>query len=457
MFKLIKKIVSRIYEQYMKYIPAFVILALFAGILLAKFIPGVLEIADVVVSKIIDGIVFAAPIAIFVVLAPSLAKMMKAGKESGFAFFIIIWFGFTRILAGLWAALFTVLILDLPFFGSASESTMSVSELFSQNMMVLKDLMTQSVFFWSIWIAIFFGILAYFWGRLYNVLQKASSGIETLGDYIEPVIPLLMLLLGAYIYSLPQTLVESVPPDVLATITEKGMGVMNLFGFKISMTSEFGLVGIYVIGSVLIGVGCFIWQGMQLGILKLYISDFSIKYYFRQYWMKVYPLAWSTSSEVVSMPLNMSLIKKAYANVDQMVRKLIIGLGAYMNINGTTMHVILLAGIVAVLVGYEPSFMQLALGVPIIALVGYGVPGIPGELVLFAVPMVKILDLPEPIIALFMALYLALQVGLPDSFRTGANVTDNGIYAVGLDKLYKTKFKAKEQPQEQSNEQQKTE
>ncbi|GAH52817.1 unnamed protein product, partial [marine sediment metagenome] len=33
-----------------------------------------------------------------------------------------------------------------------------------------------------------------------------------------------------------------------------------------------------------------------------------------------------------------------------------------------------------------------------------------------------------------------LQVGLPDSFRTGANVTDNGIYALGLNKLYKKKF-----------------
>ncbi|GAI74456.1 unnamed protein product, partial [marine sediment metagenome] len=31
------------------------------------------------------------------------------------------------------------------------------------------------------------------------------------------------------------------------------------------------------------------------------------------------------------------------------------------------MHVILLAGIVARLVGYEPSLIQLALGVPIIA------------------------------------------------------------------------------------------
>ncbi len=142
------------------------------------------------------------------------------------------------------------------------------------------------------------------------------------------------------------------------------------------------------------------------------------------------------------MPLNMALIKRGYKEIHRIVRRLVVGLGAYMNINGTTMHVILLGGIVAALVGYTPSFFQLLLGVPLIALIGYGVPGIPGELVLFAVPMVKILNLPEPTIPLFMALYLALQVGLPDSFRTGANVTDNGIYAIGLNKLYRDKFAA---------------
>jgi Na+/H+-dicarboxylate symporter len=307
--------------------------------------------------------------------------------------------------------------------------------------------MTKSVFFWSIWIAIFFGIIAYFWQRLYNILEKASSGIETLGDYFEPFIPLLMFLLGAYIYSLPQTLAESVPKDVMATISGKGMGILNLFGIKISIASEFGLVIIYIVGSLLIGVGCFLWQLSQLVILKIYVKNFSAKYFFTNYWIKVYPLAWSTSSEVISMPLNMSLIKKSYGNVDRMVRKLIIGLGAYMNINGTTMHVVFLAGIVSVLIGYEPSFFQFALGVPIIAMVGYGVPGIPGELVLFAVPMIKILNLPEPIVPLFMALYLALQVGLPDSFRTGANVTDNGIYAIGLDKFYKKRFKTENNKQ----------
>lgn len=436
-----KWLLNKIYKIYRTYIPIFIITALFLGIVLAKYIPYVLKTANFLVSKLIDSIVFFAPIAIFIVLAPSLAKMMKAGKESGFAIFIIFWFGLTRILAGLWAAVFTAAILRLPIINyTRGEINYNFPELLGQNLMLLKDLILHNVFFWAIGISIIVGIIAFFWEKLYRSLQKASQSIETFGDYLEAFIPLLMLLLGAYIYSLPQTLTQSVSNDTITNISKAGVGYMNLLGFNINICTEFGLVWVYILGSILIGIGCFIWQGMQLVVLKRYLGNFSIKKFFKRYWLKIYPLAWSTSSEVISMPLNMSLIKRSYKEVKRTVRKLVIGLGAYMNINGTTMHVILLAGIVARLVGYEPSLIQLALGIPIIAIVGYGVPGIPGELVLFAVPVVKILNLPEPAIALFMALYLALQVGLPDSFRTGANVTDNGIYALGLNKLFKEKF-----------------
>jgi Na+/serine symporter len=439
-----RNFLTRIFELYKKYTPVLIVLALFLGILLAKYIPAVLTTGNFLVSKLIDGIVFLAPFAIFVILAPSVAKMMKARKESGFAGFVIIWFGLTRILAGIWAAFFTVMILRLPFLPAAEAGAVNIGAVFKDNLIVLKDLLLKSVFFRAIWFAVIVGIIAYFKEKLYTKLQKAAGTIETLGDYIEPAIPVLMLLLGAYIYSLPRELAQSVDAETLSSIASANLGKLNLFGWVIDINTEFGLVWVYVLGSVLIGVGCFLWQGMQLAIAKRYLRNFSVKSFFANYWLKVYPLAWSTSSEVISMPLNMSLIKRQYEHISKIVRRLIIGLGAYMNINGTTMHVILLAGIVAVLVGYEPSFLQLALGVPIIALVGYGVPGIPGELVLFAVPMVKILNLPEPIIPMFMALYLALQVGLPDSFRTGANVTDNGIYAITLDKLYKRKFMREE-------------
>lgn len=444
MMFIIRRFIAKSLALYKKFIIFFVILALPVGVMLAKFIPQVMNLADTLVSKFIDGIVFFAPIAIFMILAPSVAKMMKTRKESKFAGFVILWFGMTRIVAGIWAAIFTVIILKLPLLPGSQTESINLGHLVIQNLITLKDLMFSSVFFLAIWISIIVGIIAYFKKKVYNILQKAADSIELLGNYIEPIIPILMLLLGAYIYSLPQTLAESVSADTMNSIAQADLGKISFLGNVIDINSEFGLLWVYIVGSVMIGVGCFLWQMMQILVVKKYIGHFSIKDFFKNYWTKVYPLAWSTSSEVVSMPLNMALVKTHYNKIEGVVRRLVVGLGAYMNINGTTMHVILLAGIVSVLVGFRPSLLQLVLGVPLIALIGYGVPGIPGELVLFAVPMVKILNLPDHLIALFMSLYLALQIGLPDSFRTGANVTDNGIYAIGLNKLFKKRFAAAE-------------
>ena len=187
-------ILKKIFELYQKYIPVLVVVALFLGMLGAKYIPQVLHTANLLVSKLIDAIVFLAPIAIFIILAPSLAKMMKARKESSFAGFVILWFGLTRILAGAWAALFTVVILRLPFLSNSQTGTTAIGTLFNQNLVVLKDLLLRSVFFRAIWISIIVGIIAYYKGKLYNFLQKVAGTIETLGDYIEPAIPLLMLL-----------------------------------------------------------------------------------------------------------------------------------------------------------------------------------------------------------------------------------------------------------------------
>ena len=164
---------KKVFELYKKYIPILIIVALFLGILLAKYIPVVLKTGNFLVSKLIDGIVFLAPFAIFVILAPSVAKMMKARKESGFAGFVIIWFGLTRIFAGVWAALFTVLILRLPFLPTQEAGAVNIAGVFKDNLIVLKELLLKSIFFRAIWVAVIVGIIAYFKEKLYNKLQKA--------------------------------------------------------------------------------------------------------------------------------------------------------------------------------------------------------------------------------------------------------------------------------------------
>ena len=97
-------------------------------------------------------------------------------------------------------------------------------------------------------------------------------------------------------------------------------------------------------------------------------------------------------------------------------------------------------GVVANIIGFKLSLIELLFCIPIVFLIAYGVPGIPGELVLFTGPIALCLNLPEAIVPLYLALYSGLQLGLPDSFRSGNNVTDSMLYAALLNDVYEERF-----------------
>jgi Na+/H+-dicarboxylate symporter len=190
----------------------------------------------------------------------------------------------------------------------------------------------------------------------------------------------------------------------------------------------------------MIGVGCFIWQIVQVLIVRQIVSRFTVKGFFHNYWIKVYPLAWSTASEVVSMPLNMVIVKRVYPEVQAPVRRLVVGMGAYLNVNGTSMDVMIITAVASIALGYPVSLLGLLISVPFIAIIGYGIPGIPGERVIFLPLMLTVVNLPPELESTFTAIFVVTQLGFPDSFRTGANVTDNGIYAVWINHIFKKRF-----------------
>ena len=45
---------------------------------------------------------------------------------------------------------------------------------------------------------------------------------------------------------------------------------------------------------------------------------------------------------------------------------------------------------------------------------------------------------------IFLAVYLGLQLGLPDSFRTGSNSTDNYVVAILVNSIYEKRFAEEE-------------
>lgn len=93
-------------------------------------------------------------------------------------------------------------------------------------------------------------------------------------------------------------------------------------------------------------------------------------------------------------------------------------MGSYLNINGTLIAVFVFAGAVANISGAKISLMQLIFAVPLVFLLDYSVPGLPRELLLSA----------------FLPLYIGLQVGVSDSFRTGNNSTDDCLFDLQIER-----------------------
>jgi len=205
-----------------------------------------------------------------------------------------------------------------------------------------------------------------------------------------------------------------------------------------------GTIGVYLVGSLIVFVGCIIWQFSLLWICKMKVPQFSIISYFRDYWLRVYPLLFATSSEAIATPLNLYLTKRFAPWVREMPRRLVIGMGSFLNINGTLMCVYVFVGLVAALMGLPLSLLELLALTPVIFLISYAVPGIPGELVLFAGPILMILGLSPEASATFLALYVGLQLGLPDSVRTGNNSTDDFLCAVLLNEYYIKNIESKQ-------------
>ena len=300
-------------------------------------------------------------------------------------------------------------------------------------------------YFWAMYAAVFAALISMRVRRLSGYLENILNGLEAAGSYLMPVMPVFMFAVGAYIYELPDNVQEQVG------LGAEGRNVLmnlNIWGWSISPVSSSGMIVIYVLGAVLTAIACLIWQFGFLLVARRHELRFSISSYFKDYLIKVYPLLCATSSEALATPLNLYLTKKYVPWIRREVRCFIIGVGSYMNINGMLINVFILGTIVLLILGLNVSVVELLFIIPVVFLISYGVPGIPGELVLFAVPMATLLNIPPEVLPVFLVIYLGIQVGLPDSFRTGNNSTDDYIGSVMMNAVYEKRFAAEAERQE---------
>ena len=435
---LVKDLYIGFVNWFEQYIIAFVLGGFVAGILGAKVSSSFGNFVDRIIAGFIDGYGFVAPVAIFIILTPALSRMFKTKEMGSFGVYVIQWYAVRKVLACVWAIAFIALVLRLPF---TPEGSASIGAAMSQSLRSLGSMALTSPYFGAMYASIIVALISLRVSVVFRVFNSALSGIEGGGRYIIPVMPIFMVAIGAYVYGLPTNVPEQIE---LEAGGEQILYTLNIWGWELDPKVPSGMIMIYVVGALLTAIACMIWQFTLLVITARKEERFTIKGYFRDYWVKVYPLLWSTSSEALATPLNLYLVKRYAPYVRSSVRRFIVGIGSYMNINGTLINVIILGAIVLVILGFNVSVIELLLIIPIVFLISYGVPGIPGELVLFAGPIALLLNLPEEITPMFLALYIGLQIGLPDSFRTGNNSTDDHIAAIFMNKVYEEKFLVRE-------------
>lgn len=434
----------RFSERIEKYLTLLTVGAFIGGIFLAAAWPPASRLISDAISRFVDFYGFIAPVAIYAILAPALARMMGAssGRGGAFAGFAIYWLSVRRFISLIWAVAFTVVVFGLPLFSTGGAT---VYESIIKTLRSLGWMMMHSTYFYAMYLSVITVLVSRKVPRVSRVLDRCAVAVEVAGQAFVPLVPLFMLAVGAYIYALPENLKAQIGSGAEGAVLKP----LWILGWEIPSNTPLGIVACYVAISFLIGVACIMWQGVLLGIVKRKNPSFSIGNYFRNYWLNVYPLLWATSSEALATPLNLYLVKKYFPQIRTEVRRFVIGVGSYLNINGTMICVIVLLGAVVRMLGIPVSMVDLLLVVPLVFLIGFGVPGIPGELLLFAGPIVTLLGFPEATSVAFLALYLGLQLGLPDSFRTGNNSTDDCVMAVLLNRYYEERFASLDQLDEE--------
>lgn len=409
------------------------LIALALGMALGTVFPEQLSFIPTGVGFIFKGLAAAAPYIIFFTISAAVVDMQRSGKGGKFAFWVTVAF----TVAGFFAA-FLAILMVVPLFGLSWSGGAATGKMFGPNVTVTDIILAHmtpsltAVLYAAVTMVIFgwltrFKWAAWFAGPTQNVVRDIGvKGIQIVGRALKVAFPYLLFGIGIYI-----------PTGTANAISRTADGLggaspINSFVGTNPVALYFLTVWIHiVILSVFIGI-------LIVGIC--WYTGFSIKRFFKEYFLYVYPFAWATSSSAASIPINLERTGGGLG-VRKEVREFVIPLGATVNLDGAIIAVFIITTMAALLVGYQPTFWDLMLLVIPIKLVTMGVPGIPGGIAAVVPPLVtEILPIPEDKKGAFLAIWFGFSVGLSDQFRTGINTTTNGLVALLFEKLYPKYF-----------------
>lgn len=387
------------------------IVLLFVGLALGLYAPGSVAWLGGGVAASVSFIAQAAPYVIFFTLTPSIVSTIRSGGAGRFALEVNVAYVLTTVLAGLLAAILVVPIFGLPIVGGGASGDASGG---SRDLL---ELAFSSTAFIAIFVAV--GLALMMHGFRLEGLNDAvgfvgGKVIELLGDLLKILLPLILLALGVFIPTRVSTAVDRA--------REAGeLDGVGWAGQLDASTAYFAAVGVMV---ALLAV----WLvGFAVAVVRY--TKFSMRAFFKDYFLDVYAYAWATASSSATIPINLERAGSGL-KVRRSVREFIIPLGATVNLDGTMIGGIVTACVASQMVGYAPSFLDLLYLLVPLTIITIGVPGVPGGLAIVAAPiMVDLLPLPPGTGAAFTAVFVGFNLGLSDMFRTGVNSCDNGLLA----------------------------
>lgn len=350
-----------------------------------------------------------APVLIFVILAPSMLKLLRheRGDPRRFTIFAIAWFSALRLAVVLAAALAVALLYRLPLGGQAGPAWngRSIPALLEN-----RYLLTVAAACLTAW------LLRHRTGPAVDVFIRLPDFVEAAGNMLTRLTALFGFLVGVYIVSLP---------DMIATAVGRIRGAsLHAVSFRWFSIGAGGPMTTYLAVTGITALLCFCLHTCLVAWAKAAVPGFSIRGYLSGYLIRVYPLIWSTGAESLAIPANLATLRRYGGGLPDALRDLTAGLAATLNLNGTLICCLVLIPAVCMTIGHPLSVAELLACLPLIFLLGYAIPGIPGELAIFADPIAQALGLSGGQRDLFLLLFLSWQIGLTDSFRSAGSATD---------------------------------
>ena len=353
-----------------------------------------------------------APVLLFVILGPAMLKLLRqdSGEPRRFTIFAVVWFSLLRLAVCLAATLAVTLLYRLPLSEPAGTGVRWGSMLtLSENRYVL----TVAAACLATW------LLRHRTGRAIDFFLGLPDFVEQAGNFVTRLTPLFGFLVGVYIVSMPDMLTSAI-----GRMPDAALRPVVFRWFSIETGGVGGAMTVYLAVTAITALLCFGLHASLVAWARLALPGFSVRGYLSGYLIRVYPLIWSTGAESLAIPANLATLRRYGGGMPDALRDLTAGLAATLNLNGTLICCLVLTPAVCMAVGHPLSVAELLACLPLIFGLGYAIPGIPGELAIFADPIAQALGLSGGERDLFLLLFLSWQIGLTDAFRSAGSATD---------------------------------